>query len=198
MGTPSAINYIGHLNTFYQRTRNDHRLNSTDMALYLALFHIWNSWHFKNPFAVQRTEAMKLSHIGSNRTYNDSLRKLQKCGYIVYLPPEQPFMRSTVCIQPLVGITIPEQPPVQEKRTGIEPDMEDVKIYFLSHGHPADEGARFFFYYQSFGWSKRGSPITNWKAAAQKWMQNIGSFSKPKEKPSHLHINQNKNYGEPL
>ena len=198
MGTPSAINYIGHLNAFYQRARNDHRLNSTDMALYLALFHIWNSWHFKNPFAVQRAEAMKLSHIGSGRTYNTSLRTLQKCGYIVYVPPEQPFMHSTICIQPLMGITVPSQTPLQMKRTGIAPDIEDVKCYFLSHGHPADEGARFFYYYQSIGWSKRGNPITDWKAAAQKWMQNIGSFSKPKGRPNHLHINQDKNYGEPL
>jgi hypothetical protein len=82
-----TVNYIKHLNTamsnFYKGGR---RLHVTHMALYAALFHIWNLHHFQPEFPVIREDAMGFSRIGSRNTYLRCLKELHNCGLITYIP----------------------------------------------------------------------------------------------------------------
>jgi hypothetical protein len=82
-----TVNYIKHLNTamlnFYKGERS---LHVTHMALYIALFHIWNQYHFQPEFPVIREDAMGFSRIGSRNTYQRCLKELHNWGLITYTP----------------------------------------------------------------------------------------------------------------
>lgn len=76
------------------------------------------------------------------------------------------------------------------------PNQYEVEQFFKSESFPAVEAQIFFNHYQSNGW-KMGckTSITDWQAAARKWMLNGVSS---KKQPSPIKINNNKNYAEPL
>lgn len=80
------MNYIRHLNAFYEKLAADERFSPCHISLYLALFQCWNMNHFENPFSINRAQLFKLSKIGSNHTYYNVLRDLNLWGYIQYLP----------------------------------------------------------------------------------------------------------------
>jgi hypothetical protein len=88
------------------------------------------------------------------------------------------------------------------------PQAIEVKNYFIQNAWPILEAEKFFSHYQSNGWLVGGkSPMINWKASAQKWMLNSKDFAHnqkvtssgvEKREQNNLHVNQNKNYAEPL
>ncbi|NJK97052.1 MAG: hypothetical protein HC905_20910 [Bacteroidales bacterium] len=53
---------------FFEKIYPDMRLNQSHVSLYMALFQFWNLNRFENPFKIIRSEAMKLSKIGSINT----------------------------------------------------------------------------------------------------------------------------------
>lgn len=81
---------IGMFNIFFDKVANDNRLSTTDICIYLALFHCWNKNHFRNPVNIKRTEIMKLAKVNAKTTYHKCIRKLQDCGYIRYEPSYKP------------------------------------------------------------------------------------------------------------
>lgn len=85
------MNYIRHLNAFFQFVRNDERLACSHVSLYLALFQYWNFNRFQNPFPVTRHSIMQLSRIGSKNTYHKAIQHLHNTGYIIYHPPPTKF-----------------------------------------------------------------------------------------------------------
>ncbi|QEH43300.1 hypothetical protein [Chitinophaga sp. XS-30] len=82
------------------------------------------------------------------------------------------------------------------------PSGAETAAYCRQKGYDPAEGKKFFLHYESTGWlTGRQTPITNWQAAADKWMLNIN----PKKTPSvygnsktHLHSQDDKNYAEPF
>lgn len=76
------------------------------------------------------------------------------------------------------------------------PNLEEITTWFLQKGHPAPEARKFFFHYEAIGWLFSGRPITNWPAAAAKWIENIKNTTN--DKPGQLHTNKNKSYTNPL
>lgn len=76
------------------------------------------------------------------------------------------------------------------------PTLEETTTWFIQKGHPAAEARKFFFHNQAIGWSLSGHPITNWPAAAEKWMENIKHTTDVKQ--GQLHTNRNKSYNTPL
>ncbi len=90
------VNYITHLNTWFEKVQADIRLNPTHISLYLALFQMWNLNRFKNPISVARSEVMKLSKIGSANTYTKCIKQLNDWGYIEYFPSYNPLKGSTI------------------------------------------------------------------------------------------------------
>jgi hypothetical protein len=92
-----------------------------------------------------------------------------------------------------------------------KPTLEDAQIYFLEKNFPEIEAQRFFNYFESNGWLVGGrTKMKDWKAAARNWMLNAKKFgNKPNTSvrtdtktinlnPNHLHVTNQKNYGEAL
>lgn len=83
------------------------------------------------------------------------------------------------------------------------PQLEEVLAQFKAAGFPEKEGRKFFFHYQAIGWTISGMPIHDWPSAAQKWCENIDSFTSKNHdngnaKPGKLHVNEDKRYDIPL
>jgi hypothetical protein len=96
-----------------------------------------------------------------------------------------------------------------------KPTLEEAQIYFLEKSFTEIEAQRFFNYFESNGWLVGGrTKMKDWKAAARNWMLNAKKFSKnqitestlssraqSRESilvPNHLHVSNQKNYGEAL
>jgi hypothetical protein len=96
-----------------------------------------------------------------------------------------------------------------------KPTLEETQIYFLEKNFPEIEAQRFFNYFESNGWLVGGrTKMKDWKAAARNWMLNSKKFSKNQITesalssraqsreavlvPNHLHVTNQKNYGEAL
>lgn len=92
-----------------------------------------------------------------------------------------------------------------------KPTLEEAQIYFLENKFPEVEAQRFFNYFESNGWLVGGrTKMKDWKAAARNWMLNTKKFgNKPNNSvrtetktinlnPNHLHVTNQKNYGEAL
>jgi hypothetical protein len=91
------VNYIKHLSLAYQKiAESGDKLSSTDIAIYNALFQVWNSCNFKDELSINRADIMALAKIGSNNTYLKSLNNLQIQGFIIYKPSHNPLKGSIV------------------------------------------------------------------------------------------------------
>ena len=78
------MNYIRHLNGFFERVERDERLTAYHVSLYMALFRVWNQNRFRNPFPVCREELMARARIGSTNTYARCMKQLCQWQYIRY------------------------------------------------------------------------------------------------------------------
>ena len=90
------MNYLRHLNGFFERLDEDERLSSYHISLYLALFRQWNASRFREQFVISRTETMILARIGSANTYARCMKELAQWGYIRYNPSSNLHSGSTV------------------------------------------------------------------------------------------------------
>ncbi|MFY0624891.1 MAG: hypothetical protein JXR07_01270 [Reichenbachiella sp.] len=90
------VNYIKHMNGWFEKVSNDDRLNPTHVSLYFALFQFWNFNRFDNPISIARSEMMKLSRIGSKSTYTKCMKDLHNWKYIEYKPSFNPTKGSLV------------------------------------------------------------------------------------------------------
>jgi hypothetical protein len=94
------MNYIRHLNGFFERLAEDERLSSYHISLYIALFQQWNANRFRDQFTISRTEVMQLARIGSANTYARCIKELAEWSYITYLPSSNLHSGSKVsCIR---------------------------------------------------------------------------------------------------
>ena len=89
------INYINHHRKIAEQMTDDYRLNSTHVAIYHALFLMWNNSGFESEFNAARSEIMNISKVGSNNTYHKVVKELSLWGYLEYLPSKNP-MKSSV------------------------------------------------------------------------------------------------------
>ena len=95
-----------------------------------------------------------------------------------------------------------------KKKVEIEktkPTLEETQIYFIEKNFPEIEAQRFFNYFESNGWLVGGrTKMKDWKAAARNWMLNAKKFKSRHPElveglnPNHLHVTNQKNYGEAL
>jgi hypothetical protein len=90
------INYIKHLNGVFVQFSKDSRLNPTHVSLYIALFQIWNDYHFTESFYINRSEVMELSKVGSKTTYHRCIKELSFWNYLLYTPSHNPFRGSRI------------------------------------------------------------------------------------------------------
>ena len=85
------------------------------------------------------------------------------------------------------------------------PALPQVQDLFSAQSYPAVEAGKFFHHYQANGWRQGGkTPITNWEAAAHKWILNMhaqkyhDTYAKQSTRSGNLHSNENKSYSDPL
>lgn len=89
----------------------------------------------------------------------------------------------------------------------ILPSLSEVQELFNANVYPALEAGKFFHHYQANGWRQAGKVlITDWQAAAHKWILNIPSLkilthdrnTRQSAGAGRLQVNENKSYSEPL
>ncbi len=90
------MNYIHHINGVLEKFSNDDRLRPTHISLYMALFQHWNAARFPKALSINRTELMRISRIGSAKTYTECLKELHAWGYMAYTPSYNPTKGSLV------------------------------------------------------------------------------------------------------
>ena len=92
------MNYVKHLNGFFDLAAKDNRLNPYHISLYLALFQLWNEYHFPEKMSFSRNEIMALSKIRAISTYQKHISELHDFGYIVFELNQNPLSKSLVSI----------------------------------------------------------------------------------------------------
>ena len=84
----------------------------------------------------------------------------------------------------------------------IPPELSNVIVFFKEKNKNQIDAEKFYNHFQSNGWLVGGkSKMKDWKAAARNWILNSEKFkiqNSESIKPNHLHISNQKNYGEPL
>ena len=87
---------VKELTSFYSAIRDDHRISSTHISLYMALFQLYNLNRFQNPLSITRSGVMKVAKINGLATYHKCIKDLNDFGYIQYLPSYNPAIGSLV------------------------------------------------------------------------------------------------------
>ncbi|MEZ7494341.1 hypothetical protein QO206_02510 [Leeuwenhoekiella aequorea] len=221
----SEVNYITQLNTVFDRFSNDSRIKQGHITLYLAFFQKWNRSRFKKYIEVSRLQIMDCAKIKSKTTYHNYLKDLNDWRYLNYYPTYNPargskiemFIFWPVQVQKL-DLTVPE---VRQNLTSFNkqktiykyinkqgrPKNELVVLnYFEEQKWPADEGKKFYAYYQSKNWKlSKGLKIQNWQKLALNFVENGFKNRENYTSPfsgfvEDLKVKSNriKNYDEPL
>ena len=220
------MNYIQHLNSVFKRFAKDEQLKANHISLYMALFQIWNQSRFAEMIYLNRQEVMRMSKIGSLKTYHRSIKYLDGRRYIRYFPSHDPMVGSRVKVMVFKGrrlgkkgttrkttnVTTGQQPEEQLlphlinsnkhiKTLDRQPSSEIIVIdFFKAKNWPVIEAMKFYNHYTSTGWKLGGkAQIQDWKAAAENWIIKAGERKKDSSRdPENLKTSKFKNYGEPL
>lgn len=92
------VNYIlQHKNAFIKISQ-DKDITAIDIAVYNALFLIWNNCSFADEISINRNDVMNLAKVGNKNTYTSSLKRLNEKGFITYKPSNNPLIGSKVSI----------------------------------------------------------------------------------------------------
>lgn len=60
--------------------------------------------------------------------------------------------------------------------------LSEVEAYFQQNNYPPDEAKKFFSHYKAIGWKIQGkTPIEDWKALVEKWMENTKKWEAANE-----------------
>jgi len=84
------------LEILFDALRNDRRIRTVHISLYMAFFFLLSLKDFQNPISITRREIMQISKIGGYATYHKCIKDLQKYGYIQYYPSYHPAFGSLV------------------------------------------------------------------------------------------------------
>lgn len=222
----SSTNYIRHLSCFYEKIMEDTKLNPSHVSLYLALFQLWNTNRFINPFFVNKGDAMRLSKIGSRSTYQRCIRDLDTWKYIKYQPSQNPLKSSQIHLtkfDPSTGLVVSQvvgqalvsfskhNKQIETYKEEAPTSKNEVVLFFKEKKWSVSEAEKFYNYYQALDWKINGNKkIKKWKPVAENWMLKAAEFernrtNKNQDKDSvfditddHLKVSNNKNYNEPL
>lgn len=87
---------IKELSSFFSAIKEDPRIGTTHISLYMALFQFFNVNGFQNPVCITRAAVMKASKIGGLATYHKCVKDLSDLGYIRYEPSYNPAIGTQV------------------------------------------------------------------------------------------------------
>ncbi len=89
---------VKELTNFFLAIRDDNRIGTSHISLYMALFQFYNLNGFQNPVLITRAAVMELSKIWGLATYHRCIKDLDNFGYIEYRPSFNPAIRSAVIL----------------------------------------------------------------------------------------------------
>ena len=89
---------VSELACFFSAIRDDHRIGTAHISLYMAIFQEYNLNAFANPLPITRSSLMATAKISGLATYHKCMKELAAYGYIEYLPSFNPAVRSRVII----------------------------------------------------------------------------------------------------
>src|SRR5690554_772924 len=81
------------------------------------------------------------------------------------------------------------------------PELQEVKTFFHENKSSYQVAEMFFNHFESNGWKVAGkAPMKKWKAAARNWIMRDEKYQAQSRSPAQqrLHVNENKDYSEPL
>src|SRR5690554_4696531 len=90
--------------------------------------------------------------------------------------------------------------PTKQKRF-VPPELQEVKTFFHENKSCYQVAEMFFNHFESNGWKVAGkAPMKKWKAAARNWIMRDEKYQAQNRSPAQqrLHVNENKDYSEPL
>lgn len=90
--------------------------------------------------------------------------------------------------------------PTKRKRF-VPPELQEVKTFFHENKSSYQVAEMFFNHFESNGWKVAGkAPMKKWKAAARNWIMRDEKYQAQSRSPAQqrLHVNENKDYSEPL
>jgi replication initiation and membrane attachment protein DnaB len=87
---------VKELTNFYSAIKGDHRIGTTHISLYMALFQFYNLNKLENPIQITRAAVMEVAKISGLATYHKCMRDLVEYGYIQYEPSYNPSVSSLV------------------------------------------------------------------------------------------------------
>lgn len=209
------VNYIKHLNNVFIQFSKDSRLNPTHISLYVALFQLWNNYHFPIEFYINREESMRFSKIGSKTTYHRCIKELHHWKYLIYEPSHNPFKGSRIKMfnfgtsggqalypsrtnngtsngQAVVSINKhiqTEKNNTNETKLDQPKNQIEVIDFFEKENWPELEAKKFYNHYQGIGWKVGGkTKIVDWQATARNWMLKADEL---KEEKTLVAVSQN-------
>lgn len=84
------------LTTFFSAIKEDHRIGTTHITLYMTLCQFYILNRFTNPIEITRATVMETAKIRGLATYHKCIKDLAEFGYIQYLPSYNPAINSQV------------------------------------------------------------------------------------------------------
>ncbi len=87
---------VTHLVNFYAAAKDDPRIGTTHISLYMALFHFYILNKFQNPIQITRASVMQVAKISGFATYHRCIKDLHQFGYILYTPSYNPSVSTKV------------------------------------------------------------------------------------------------------
>lgn len=86
------------LTNFYSAIKNDNRIGTTHISLYMALFQFYNLNQLQNPIEITRAAVMEVAKISGLATYHKCIKDLADFGYIQYQPSYNPAISTQVVL----------------------------------------------------------------------------------------------------
>ncbi|RIA08576.1 hypothetical protein OE09_0395 [Flavobacteriaceae bacterium MAR_2010_72] len=216
------VNYIVQMNAALDSFNNDWRIKQGHITLYLAFFQKWNREFFKKTITINRELVMERAKIKSKTTYHNILKDLNDWGYLQYYPSYDPRRGSVIRMaiffaQPGQKLGKYLQEPSQNMVSSYKQktfknynklakpfNILEVLLFFKTNNWTADEGKKYYEYYQERDWKlSRGLEIKDWKIAARKFVEKGREMERESTRPfsgqhDYLHSKQEKDYGMPL
>ena len=93
-----GMEQVKELTNFYSAIKNDNRIGTTHISLYMALFQFYNLNRLENPIQITRTGVMEVAKISGLATYHNCMKDLVEYGYIQYQPSYNPSISSQVVL----------------------------------------------------------------------------------------------------
>ena len=98
--TPT-VNYIRHIDLFFEIARFSPAINYGHIALYISLFRAWNHSFFNNPMTPGRDDIMAYAGIKSKECYYRLLREISELDLIRYYPSKSKYETGLFCMSSL-------------------------------------------------------------------------------------------------